>query len=180
MNFKERDMIRYLREEYDSRLKHYLSEIEIKDDSDNDLIASAEGLKVKDSAGYVYTIGGVMNDEEGKVIVRLIAPEDVRSDYEPQGSSNFMFEDDGEEVSSEKSRDKSLSKKKGKEESKDEEDLGMSSDLIARNKKAAFKRSFDIDASSEPFWKEKGVSKGEEGSSYIDIPIEDFEKRFTL
>ena len=177
MNFTEREVLSYLREEYDSRLRYFLREIEVRDSNDNDLISSAEGLKVKDSAGYVYTVGGVMNDDEGRVVVRLIAPEEARGSYKPQKSSSFMFE---KEVSGDDSRVRGKKSEDREDSEESEEVSGISNGIISRNKSAAFKRSFDIDADSEPVWKSSGVSKDEEGSAYIDIPIEDFEKRFTL
>ena len=170
MSYSERDLLFVLREEYDSRLKSYLSEIEVKDSNDNDLIANAVGLKVKDAAGYMYTVGGVLNDESGNVIVRLLLPDESAAESSVLNvvKEEASIDDDHEEV-----KDDSYSEE-------DEDAVGVGSDLMPRNKDAAFKRSFNVSIDKEPYWNSVNSNIGEEGIKYIDIPIEEFAERFTL
>lgn len=167
MNFTRDEMINIIREEYEKRVQYYanLSEIEIKDDHDNDLIANAKGLKVKDKAGFIYTVYDIINDEEGHTVVRLIGPgEGGKEEMEPKSTSS-IFEDESE----------NKEKKKSSNNPENSSNTLKSSDIISRNPEKAFKRSFKTDA------KQKSLKdEYEKTAGYYHVPIKEFEKVFSL
>ena len=60
---KDKEIIKVLREEYDSRLNYFLSEkITIKDKRDNNLVKYAKGLKVRDKAGFEYKYNNYLHN----------------------------------------------------------------------------------------------------------------------
>ena len=57
MSISEKQVIEILREEYNKRINHFLEEkITIKDKRGMNLVQDAIGLKVRDKAGFEYTI----------------------------------------------------------------------------------------------------------------------------
>ena len=179
MKLSDRKVLEILKEEYNKRISHYLSEIEVKDGSDNDLIAAAEGLKVKDKAGYVYTVHSVVNDEGGRVVVRLLPPEEARAGFEEQGAVLRMNEDEGAATPIE-AKEKENDKEESKEKTKSKKGEENSKDIIDRNPDAKFKRSFDVKISEKPYFEDSPVETGPDGSPYISVDIDTFEKSFTL
>lgn len=96
MRLTEKQMIRVLREEYDTRLNYFLKErISIKDKRGENLIKDAIGLKVRDKAGFEYTVGGIVKKGEEE-FVKLYLPEFGR-DIDSQESSSPLNEFDKSE-----------------------------------------------------------------------------------
>lgn len=161
MNFKKEEMINILREEYEKRVDHYinLSEIEVKDKKDNDLISSAKGLKIKDKAGFIYTVLDVVQDA-GKIFVKLLKPGEALPAIDMPSSSAPMHED--EKKHTKKKKDKDL---KGR----------LDGDVLPRNKDVDYKRSLKTSVSAKSAT-EVFPNQGET----ILVPIEEFEDNFTL
>jgi hypothetical protein len=171
MKIDESVMLDLIREEYEKRVNYFLnlSEIEVKDKDDNDLISSAIGLKVKDKAGFMYTIQDVFNDESGNVMVKLLQPGEGLIDQSEISSTTPIYEYENEDE---------RKTKKGKSESgSKEKDLSYSpetaNDIIPKSKDVDYKRSFTPDMKNSP---ELGRSNGED----LIISIEDLEKKFSL
>lgn len=93
---KDKEIIKVLREEYDSRLNYFLSEkITIKDKRDNNLVKYAKGLKVRDKAGFEYTFIGIVN-KDGQEYIKLYLPEfGIEVDKKKSGATSRLFEIDG-------------------------------------------------------------------------------------
>ena len=98
-------MIELLREEYEKRLNSFLGEIEVRAEhsqSDSELVDNALGLKVKDRAGFVYTIVKIESEGE-QVFVYLKPPgegveyfeHDLNSSQDLEGD-RFIDDVDGE------------------------------------------------------------------------------------
>ena len=164
MKLKKKEMINILREEYEKRVDHYinLSEIEIKDKKDNDLISSAKGLKIKDKAGFIYTVLDVIQDA-GKVFVKLLKPGEALPAIDMPSASSPMHEKEEKEESP---------KKKDKE--KDLKDR-LRGDVLPRNKDVEYKRSLKTNISA----KSAADVFPSEGETIL-VPIEEFEDNFTL
>ncbi len=170
MNIDESVMLKILKEEYDNRISYYLSEIDLKDKNDNDLVVNAMGLKVKDKAGFVYTIYKVFKDKVGNVIIRLLAPDEPRIDISQQKSLRPIYEDE---------------KGTGENTKEDNEKSSTSPDgIIPRNDKMAFKRSFDTDSKETPVWQIKRPTRSQkdvsDGRVYYDLTPEEAESLLTL
>ena len=171
MKINETQMLDLIREEYEKRVNYYLnlSEIEVKDKDDNDLISSAIGLKVKDKAGFMYTIQAVFNDDAGNVMIKLLQPGEGLIDQSRISSTTPIYEYEDE--------DKGKSKKDKAEGGKKSKDLSYApetaSDIIPKNKDVDYKRSFTPDMSNEP---EFGNNSGD----VLIISIEELEKKFSL
>ena len=176
MSLNEKKMIRLLREEYDTRINHYLREIEVKDNNDNDLIANAKGLKVKDKAGFMYTIAGVV-EKEGSIYVRLLSSGEPLEDLTMSQSKSPIYESDEEEkfVKKEKARKKSSEQLKDKSKKAKPED----NTIIKRNPDAKTKRSFETDASGSPAFNDYDLMKSDD-KVFFDVEIRKFEREFTL
>lgn len=164
MKFNKKEMINILREEYEKRVDHYisLSEIEIKDKKDNDLISSAKGLKIKDKAGFIYTVLDVIQDA-GKVFVKLLKPGEALPAIDLPKSSAPMHEEEEKEESPKK-----------KEKDKDQKNR-LSGDVLPRNKDVEYKRSLKTNVSAKSATE---VFPSEDET--ILVPIEEFEDNFTL
>ena len=176
MHLSEQKMISLLREEFDDRISQYLSEIETKDSNDNDLIVNAQGLKVKDKAGFVYTILKVVQ-KAGKIFVRLQPPEAARAGFKPSAAQTPIYEaeTDGEQQTTEKSSKKSK-KEKSQKKTKSPE---TANNIIKRNPDAQVKRSFDSDIDADPAFNNYEMSTDENATSF-DVEIKEFEREFTL
>jgi hypothetical protein len=177
MHLSEQKMISLLREEFDERISQYLSEIETRDNNDNDLIVNAQGLKVKDKAGFVYTILKVI-EKEGKIFVRLQSPEEARGGFETTSSLTPIYEVEGggyDEKTFEKSSRESK-KASSQEKVKSPE---TANSIIKRNPDAQAKRSFDADIEAEPAFDNYEMSDEEDVKSF-DVEIKEFEREFTL
>lgn len=164
MNFKKQEMIDVLREEYEKRVDHYinLSEIEIKDKKDNDLISSAKGLKIKDKAGFIYTVLDVVQDA-GKLFVKLLKPGEALPAIDVPTSSAPMHEDE--------EKQEKLTKKKKNKDLKGR----LDGDVLPRNKDVDYKRSLKTNVSAK-----SATEVFPSQDETILVPIEEFEDNFTL
>lgn len=92
---KEKDIMVVMREEYENRLKYFLSEkISIKDKRDNNLVKYAKGLKVRDKAGFEYTFIGIVN-KDGQEYIKLYLPEfGIEVEKQKGGATSKLFEID--------------------------------------------------------------------------------------
>jgi len=90
-------IINVLREEYDNRLRYFLSEkISIKDKRGNNLVKYAKGLKVRDKAGFEYTFIDIV-EKDGQEYIKLYLPEFGRDIAEiGNESTSKLFEVDGD------------------------------------------------------------------------------------
>lgn len=164
------EMIDILREEYEKRVDYYinLSEIETKDKNDNDLIASAKGLKVKDKAGFMYTVYDVIQ-KDGETFIRLLKP----------GSAIEMISEPKAELTMNEFEEKKASKKKSEKEdqsNKRKSEKNLSGDILPKNKSVEYKRSFDVNMTN----KSSEDMYGAEGE-FIDVPAgKEFEDNFSL
>lgn len=172
MKIDENVMLDLIREEYEKRVNYYLnlSEIEVKDKNDNDLISSAIGLKVKDKAGFMYTIQDVFNDDAGNVMVKLLQPGEGLIDQSSITSSAPIYEYEDEDKGKSKKDKAEGGKKKSKDLSYAPE---TASDIIPKNKDVDYKRSFTPDMSNTP---EFDNNTGD----VLIISIEELEKKFSL
>lgn len=155
MNFTKKEMINILKEEYEKRVDHFinLSEIEVRDKNDNDLIAAAMGLKVKDKAGFVYTVYTVIKDTAGQIFIRLLSPgEGLVDDFRSPSMSPILEDESDKEIN-----------------------IRKSAEIRPKNKNADVKRSFNPDMS-----KETAEEKYIKSDIYIDVPIKEFEANFSL
>lgn len=168
MNLTEKQMVSVLKEEYDARLNYFLKErISIKDKRGVNVIADAVGLKVRDKAGFEYTVGGIV--KKGKEeFIKLFLPEFGR-EIDIQAGSAPINEIEGE----------------------DRPQLGF----ISRNSDGVRKVDYDIDAGfagkdylqddyiedepESPEGDEVSYSKKQE-RKYILVPLGEFEERFEV
>jgi hypothetical protein len=168
-NFEERRMIKVLKEEYDSRLNYFLKErISIKDKRGENLIKDAIGLKVRDKAGFEYTVGGVVKKGEEEFI-KLYLPE-IGREIEDGKSTSPLYEFDGEDV----------------------EPGSFGRGFISRKSSGMRDVDYDIDAgyagedySSDDDEPQVGddvgsVSDKKEEKKYILVPLGEFEERFEV
>ena len=177
MSLRKKQMLDLISEEYNKRVNYYLnlSEIEIRDKNDNDLISSAKGLKLKDRAGFLYTVVGIVKNEKGEDCLRLAKP-GVPSSEEyasPQGSLPiYETEEESEKLQKLKSGKKSQKEKNGKSPE-------VSSDIISKSKDVDYKRSFVPDMSKSSAIDDFGIEG--DNVEYIDVPINQKElDNFTL
>ena len=168
-NSEERKMISVLREEYDSRLNYFLKErISIKDKSGINVIKDAIGLKVRDKAGFEYTVAGVVKKGEEEFI-KLYLPE-IGREIEDGKSTAPLYEFDGEDV----------------------ESGSFGRGFISRKSAGMRDVDYDIDAgyAGEDYINDDGepqvgddvgsVSAKKEKKKYILVPLGEFEERFEV
>lgn len=177
MKLSKGQMVDLLREEYEKRINHYLSltEIETKDKNDNDLISSAEGLKLKDKAGFLYTIYKIFKDASGNIMVRLLAPgKGMLNQFTEPSSTNPIYETESD------SEDRKIKKSKiDKNSSQEKSELSpeIRDDIIPKNKDMDYKRSFSPDMKNPSLADDLNLDSQNE--EYIDVPIDKL-KDFTL
>lgn len=177
MKLSKGQMVDLLKEEYEKRINHYLnlSEIETKDKNDNDLVISAQGLKLKDKAGFLYTIIKIFKDTAGNAMVRLAAPgSGVLNQFTMPSSTTPIYETESEDSGNESKKLKSGSKP---EKEKTNVSPEIRDDIIPKNKDMDYKRSFVPDMDNPPATETLGLDG--QGEEYIDMPIDKL-KDFTL
>ena len=168
---EEKLMISTLREEYDSRLNYFLKErISIKDKSGINVIKDAIGLKVRDKAGFEYTVAGVVKKREEEFI-KLYLPE-IGREIEDGKSTTPLYEFDGEDVET--------------------GGFGRGLGFISRKSAGMRDVDYDIDAGyagedyssgdDEPQVGDDvgSVSVKKEEKKYILVPLGEFEERFEV
>ena len=189
-------MLKLLKEEYDKRIDYYLGEVETRakhSKSDGELVKDAEGLKVKDRAGFMFVIKKIEAGEDGKLYVYLLPPgigdeELSRSDFRSREEDDVVMHDDfssdydyGEEdyiYSSVRESDEENQKQRDEKEGSSKKKLkakkdSLSGDIIKPSPKAQFKKQStpDVDAETEDY---------EEVGGLVKITLDQLEKDFTL
>jgi hypothetical protein len=186
-------MLKLLKEEYDKRLDFYLGEVETRakhSKSDGELVRDAEGLKLKDRAGFMFTLKRIEADEGGKLCAYLIPSGKGNESFAMSRSESRLdddmdreessYEDDFESEESDymysgvREADEDVDEK-AKKPTKKKKSLKNDSnrDIIDPSPKAKFKKqhSIDINAKQESY---------EEVDGLIKVSLEQLEKDFTL
>jgi hypothetical protein len=155
MKSNKNEIIEIIKEEYKKRINHYINinEIEVKYKKDYDIIYLAKGLKVKDKAGFMYTILGIIQ-KNSEDYVRITYPGEGIEDLSKPFSSLPINEIEEDNIKNKKQ---------------------LNSDIVKKNKKADFKRSFDVNIDQE-----SADSMYSNEGPYIDVPIKEFEDNFSL
>lgn len=173
MRIDENLMLDLIREEYEKRVNYYLnlSELEVKDKNDNDLISSAIGLKVKDKAGFMYTIQSVFNDENGNVMVKLLPPGEGMIDSASMSSTSPIYEYENENNKKSSSRKEKVKEKESQSKAKYSPETA--SDIIPKNKDVDYKRSFSPNMKNSPEF-------NDQENEVLVVSLQDLEKKFSL
>jgi hypothetical protein len=198
MKLDKKMMLSLLKEEYDKRISYYLGEIDLKakhSQSDSELVDDAVGLKLRDRAGFLFTVKKIEQDESGKMCAYLLPPgsgdedlsksskrnlQDQRWDDEYSRADDYSDEDDYYEepqdemyhsgiVESEE-EDTSVKKSKNKEmKSRKEEERG---DILDPDPRAQKRKSFKSSMSSKREY--------EEVDGMVKVTLDQLEKDFSL
>lgn len=171
---KEKDqIISILKEEYDIRLNYFLNEkISIKDKRGMNLIKDAEGLKVRDKAGFEYTVGGLVK-KGVEEFVKLFLPEFGRDMPEGESISPLYEFDLDEEDDLDYDRNGFISRKKaGMRDVSFDTSLGFAGDDYNDDDYSGEDIEGDVD---------QVVSrKKKDERKYILVPVGEFEERFEV
>jgi hypothetical protein len=172
MKLDKKTMLKLMKEEYDKRLKHYLGEIEIKDDKrDVNLIKDAQGLKVKNEQGLELTIDDlVVIDNQEYVVLRM--PEDPRKGT----SSEDIISDKGHNLDGGNQLTSSMVRETDEDPEEAGDDLSyVGGDLRRKNPDMNYKRSIkNYDATMDAL----SGKKVEDNKVYVLIT--DFEEEYSL
>jgi len=201
MKINDEIMLKLIKEEYDKRLEYYLGEIEVKakhSKSDSELVNDAFGLKVKNRAGFLFTIVRISQEEEGKIFAYLAPPGesvdysveigvsssgDIDSDYDSDNiNDDYLVGDQDQEdeeefiYSSVFEDEEKVSSKENEANSKKMQKLKndrAKGDIIKPSDKAKFKKQLkiDVDAKDENY---------EEVDGLIKVTLKELEDNFTL
>ena len=159
MSISEKQVIEILREEYNKRINHFLEEkITIKDKRGMNLVQDAIGLKVRDKAGFEYTIGGIVK-KGNEEYIKLYLPEFGRDSTETPATSGLN------EFESSKSRNSDV---------KDE--LGG---FISRSQKLKSRNKTDINSgfAGEDYLDD---NVNNEEKKFVYVPMGEFEAKFEI
>jgi hypothetical protein len=161
MNIKEKKIISVLREEYNNRLDYFLKErLSIKDKRGVNLIKNAIGLKVRDKAGFEYTVAGIVK-KDNEEFIKLYLPE-IGREIDDQKSTAPLYEFDGDYF---------------------ESDLPQNG-FISRNSAGMRDVSYDASLdSAENDYLDSSISndeKKDQVTRYILVPAGEFEERFEV
>lgn len=161
MNLTEKQMISVLREEYDTRLNYFLKErISIKDKRGVNVVSDAVGLKVRDKAGFEYTVGGIVKKGEEEFI-KLFLPEFGR-ELNGQEATSPLNEDEAESGETFAQRGFISRRSAGMRDVDYDADSGFAGD------------DYVSDDSDEESYSAKKERK------YILVPLGEFEERFEV
>ena len=98
MKLDENMMKKVLKEEYDKRIKYFLTEkISVKDKRGVNVLEYASGLKVLDNAGNQYSFGGIVK-KGNQEFAKLYLPEDPRAEAFGSPSEAPLYEDERNEI----------------------------------------------------------------------------------
>lgn len=192
MKLDKKMMLSLLKEEYDKRISYYLGEIDLKakhSQSDSELVDDAVGLKLRDRAGFLFTVKKIEQDESGKMCAYLLPPgsgdqelsksskrnlQDQRwdddysrghDDYEDPQDEMYhsgIVESEEEDASEKKSKKKSMKSRK-------EEERG---DILDPDPRAQKRKSFKSSMSSKREY--------EEVDGLVKVTLDQLEKDFSL
>ena len=173
MKLDKKTMLKLMKEEYDKRLNHYLSEIETKDEKrDVNLIKNAQGLKVKNEQGLELTIDDVaIIDGQEYVVLRM--PDEPRKGTDSQDVDNIKR---GSNLTSKEELESPMVRETDEETEEAEDDLSYDGgDLRRKNPSMNYKRSIkNYDASIDSL----SGKKVEDNKVYV--LIKDFEEEYSL
>lgn len=171
MKLDKKTMLKLMKEEYNKRLEHYLSEIETKDDKrDVDLIKNAQGLKVKNEQGLELTIDDVVViDNQEYVVLRM--PEDPR-----KGTDDDSMMSKGSNLSNMEDLEPKVVRETDEEPEESEDDLSYDGgDLRRKNPSMNYKRSIkNYNASID------SLSGKKVENNKVYVLMSDFEKEYSL
>jgi hypothetical protein len=172
MKLDKKTMLKLMKEEYDKRLKHYLGEIEIKDDKrDVNLIKDAQGLKVKNEQGLELTIDDlVVIDNQEYVVLRM--PEEPRKGIDGEG----IISDRSSNLTGENQLSPSVVRETDEDPEEADDDMSnVGGDLRSKNPKVDYKRSIkSYDATVDSL----SGKKVEDNKVYVLVT--DFEEEYSL
>ena len=98
MQLDEHTMKNILKEEYDKRIKYFLTEkISVKDKRGVNVLAYASGLKVLDNAGNQYSFGGIVK-KGNEEFAKLYLPDEPREEAFGSSSEAPLYEEDRNEI----------------------------------------------------------------------------------
>lgn len=98
MKLDEHTMKYILKEEYDKRIKYFLTEkISIKDKRGVNVLEYASGLKVLDNAGNQYSFGGIVK-KENEEFAKLYLPDEPRAEAFGSPSETPLYEEERNEI----------------------------------------------------------------------------------
>jgi len=173
MKLDKKTMLKLMKEEYDKRLNHYLSEIETKDEKrDVNLIKNAQGLKVKNTQGLELTIDDIaIIDSKEYVVLRM--PEDPRKGTGAKDVDNINKGSNLEDI---EELEPPIVRETDEEKDEAEDDLSYDGgDLRRKNPSMNYKRSIkNYDASIDSL----SGKKVEDNKVYV--LIKDFEEEYSL
>ena len=191
MKLDKKMMLSLLKEEYDKRISYYLGEIDLKakhSQSDSELVDDAVGLKLRDRAGFLFTVKKIEQDESGKMCAYLLPPgsgdqelsksskrnlqdqrwdddyrdEDYYEDPQDEMYHSGIVESEEEDASEKKSKKKSMKSRK-------EEERG---DILDPDPRAQKRKSFKSSMSSKKEY--------EEVDGLVKVTLDQLEKDFSL
>jgi len=192
MKLDKEMMLSLLKEEYDKRISYYLGEIDLKakhSQSDSELVDDAVGLKLRDRAGFLFTVKKIEQDESGKMCAYLLPPgsgdEDLsksskRNLQDQRWDDDYSREDDYYEDTQDEmyhsgiveSEEEDASEKKSKKKemkSRKEEERG---DILDPDPRAQKRKSFKSSMSSKREY--------EEVDGMVKVTLDQLEKDFSL
>ena len=172
MKLDKKTMLKLMKEEYDKRLEHYLSEIETKDGKrDVDLIKNAQGLKVKNEQGLELTIDDVVViDNQEYVVLRM--PEDPRKGTGQEDS----IAPKGSNLTGSQELESPIVRETDEEPEEAEDDMAYDGgDLRRKNPSMNYKRSIKNYNASVDSLSGKKVENNK-----VYVLITDFEKEYSL
>ena len=98
MKLNEIIMKKVLKEEYDKRIKYFLTEkISVKDKRGVNVLQYANGLKVLDNAGNQYSFGGIVK-KGNEEFAKLYMPDEPREDAYGGSGGSTLYEDERGEM----------------------------------------------------------------------------------
>lgn len=174
MKLDNKLMIKILKEEYDKRINQYLDEVETKakhNETDGELVFLAGGLKVKNRAGFTFTINNIKQLENGEIFVYLTPPGEKDNNI-AQSKAFAQINDSSKhnhyQTYSDISEDaKEKSGKVNKISSQKDGEILKPSDK-AKNKKSLV---IDVDSELDSYREENG---------FVVVTLKQLERDFTL
>jgi hypothetical protein len=166
-------IIKVLKEEYESRINYFLKErLSIKDKRGENLIKDAIGLKVRDKAGFEYTVAGII--KKGKEeYVKLYLPEFGRKINGQESTAPLNEFDDADDYESNIPQRGFISRNSAGLRKVDYDvESGFAGQDYLDNDYKSDDANFD---SKEP----TSYSKNKE-TKYILVPLGEFEERFEV
>ena len=98
MQLDEHTMKNILKEEYDKRIKYFLTEkISVKDKRGVNVLEYASGLKILDNAGNQYSFGGIVK-KGNEEFAKLYLPDEPREEAFGSSSEAPLYEEDRNEI----------------------------------------------------------------------------------